>query len=576
MSEHFDVVVVGSGFGGSVMAYELAKAKMKVCLLERGQAFPPGSFPRSPREVARNFWDPSERLYGMFDLWSFRKSEAVVASGLGGGSLIYANVLIRKPAAWFERDLAGGARGPWPLSYTALEPHYEEVERMLGGQVYPSSDLPKEATTKARAFAEAAAKVGLNPYYPLLGVSFANPGRRPAMGEPIRETEPNLHNAPRSTCRHCGECDIGCNYGSKNSLDFNYLSAAKRLGTDCRTLCEVRSISPIDHSDPSRGYEVSYVRHTPLAQMPSSHLPLDVMTCDRLILCAGTLGTSYLLLKNHHRFPRISHLLGSGYSTNGDLLAFVMRCRDGTSRPPQPRVLDPSRGPVITTSAQIDFGPGRGGMIQDAGYPEFVNWLVEASDMGGVMPRALRFVINRIHAWWSASPRSEFGFEIAKLLGPAALSSSSLPLLGMGCDKADGRLRLRKAQRGSAYLDVDWTSRHSAECFDTLTEWCRKIAVEMGGSLASNPLTRYLQRIITVHPLGGCPMGKDAHSGVVGTDGEVFHYPNLYIADGSIMPGPVGANPSLTIAAMSRLIAQGIIDRRNGSNTPQEGLRHDQ
>ena len=133
MSEHFDVVVVGSGFGGSVMAYELAKAKMKVCLLERGQAFPPGSFPRSPREVARNFWDPSERLYGMFDLWSFRKSEAVVASGLGGGSLIYANVLIRKPAAWFERDLAGGARGPWPLSYTALEPHYEEVERMLGG-----------------------------------------------------------------------------------------------------------------------------------------------------------------------------------------------------------------------------------------------------------------------------------------------------------------------------------------------------------------------------------------------------------------------------------------------------------
>jgi cholesterol oxidase len=282
------------------------------------------------------------------------------------------------------------------------------------------------------------------------------------------------------------------------------------------------------------------------------------------------------LLKNHHRFPRISHLLGSGYSTNGDLLAFVMRCRDGTSRPPQPRVLDPSRGPVITTSAQIDFGPGRGGMIQDAGYPEFVNWLVEASDMGGVMPRALRFVINRIHAWWSASPRSEFGFEIAKLLGPAALSSSSLPLLGMGCDKADGRLRLRKAQRGSAYLDVDWTSRHSAECFDTLTEWCRKIAVEMGGTLASNPLTRYLQRIITVHPLGGCPMGKDAHSGVVGTDGEVFHYPNLYIADGSIMPGPVGANPSLTIAAMSRLIAQGIIDRRNGSNTPQEGLRHDQ
>ena len=210
-------------------------------------------------------------------------------------------------------------------------------------------------------------------------------------------------------------------------------------------------------------------------------------------------------------------------------------------------------------------------MIQDAGYPEFVNWLVEASDICGVMPRALRFVMNRIHAWWSANPRSEFGIEIAKLLGPAALSSSSLPLLGMGCDRADGRLRLRKARRGSAYLDVEWTSRNSAECFDTLTEWCRKIALEMGGTLASNPLTRYLERIITVHPLGGCPMGKDADSGVVGTDGEVFHYPNLYIADGSIMPGPVGSNPSLTIAAMSRLIALGIIDRRNACHTPQKG-----
>ncbi|MEX2490417.1 MAG: GMC family oxidoreductase [Nitrospirales bacterium] len=569
MPEHYQAIVVGSGFGGSVMAYELAKAGMTVCLLERGGAFPPGSFPRSPREVGRNFWDPSERLYGMFDLWSFRKSEAVVASGLGGGSLIYANVLIRKPPEWFKRDLPDGTQAPWPVTYDVLEPHYNEVERMLGGQVFPLDDLPNDATAKARAFAEATTKIGLKPYRPLLAVTFANCGDRPTMGTPIREAEANLHAAPRSTCRLCGECDIGCNYGSKNTLDFNYLSAAKRLGVEIRTMSEVRSFGPIYHDAPAKGYEVSFVRHDPADETPSRHLRPNSITCDRLVLAAGTLGTNYLLLRNHHRLPRISHRLGSGYSTNGDLLAFVVRCREGTLRSAQPRVLDPSRGPVITTTAQIEFSPGKGGLIQDAGYPEFVNWLVEMSDVGGLLPRMLRFVMNRILDSWSGEPRSEIDAEIARLLGPAVLSSSSLPLLGMGCDSADGRVRLRRARRGSGvYLDVDWTRRNSAECFDKLTETCQKIAKAIGGRFVANPPTRFLNRIITVHPLGGCSMGKDFDDGVVGPNGEVFNYPNLYIADGSVMPGAVGSNPSLTIAAMARHIAMGIIDKRVPKTNP--------
>src|SRR5215204_5113786 len=101
---HFDAVVIGSGFGGSVMAYRLAEAGLRVCVLERGKPYPPGSFPRSPREMRGHFWDPSEGLFGLFNLWSFRGLEAVVSSGLGGGSLIYANVLIRKDEKSFVRE----------------------------------------------------------------------------------------------------------------------------------------------------------------------------------------------------------------------------------------------------------------------------------------------------------------------------------------------------------------------------------------------------------------------------------------------------------------------------------------
>ena len=124
-----DVCIVGSGFGGSVMACRLAEAGLRVCVLERGKAYPPGSFPRAPHEMNTNFWDPSAGLYGLFNLWSFPGAGALISSALGGGSHIYANVLIRKDEHWFE-----DADRPWPVTRADLDPHYDAVERRLNAR----------------------------------------------------------------------------------------------------------------------------------------------------------------------------------------------------------------------------------------------------------------------------------------------------------------------------------------------------------------------------------------------------------------------------------------------------------
>ncbi len=262
-TDHFDVVVVGSGFGGSVSAYRLAAGGLSVCVLERGHPWPPNSFPRDPTRLARNLWDPDHGLYGMFDVWSFRGLEGVVSSGLGGGSLIYANVLIRKDERWFvKEDSKQPGYEYWPLTRADLDPHYDAVEKMLNAQSYPFDLAPYSATTKTQAMKQAASALGLEWQLPRLAVTFANKDRPPALGECIEGEPPNLHGATRVTCRLCGECDIGCNFGAKNTLDYNYLSRAKDQGAVIRTLSEVKRID----SDPRGGYVVTYVQHDSTGQ----------------------------------------------------------------------------------------------------------------------------------------------------------------------------------------------------------------------------------------------------------------------------------------------------------------------
>jgi len=556
---HFDAVVVGSGFGGSVSAYRLAEAGKSVCVLERGKPYPPGSFPRSPRALSQAFWDPSEGLYGMFNLWSFRGIGALVSSGLGGGSLIYANVLLRKDERWFvQEDLASGGYEHWPVSRADLDPHYDRAERMLNAQRYPFGHPPFDGTPKTAAFQEAADKLGREFMLPPLAVTFANDGEAPVPGEPIREEHPNLHGRTRYTCRLVGECDIGCNYGSKNTLDYNYLSAARRLGADLRTRCEVRSFAPREGG----GYVVRFVEHDPADEgrktdtRSSSVRPERELTCDRLVLSAGTLGSTYLLLRNRDAFPGLSRRLGTRFCGNGDLLTFALKARhpDGS-----PRILDPGYGPVITSAIRmpdaLEGGEGRGFYVQDAGYPEFLSWIIHATQGPGALWRWRRVAARILFSLLRREPEVDLSAEVASLLSDTGVSAGSLPLLGMGRDIPDGRMMLKDGK-----LDVDWVKGKSGPFFDRLRDFSRDIAGALGAEFKSNP-TWYLGRVITVHALGGCPMGRSPDEGVVDEWGEVFGYPGFTIADGSVMPGPVGPNPSLTIAALADRFA----DRATGN-----------
>jgi cholesterol oxidase len=572
---HYDAVVIGSGFGGAVAAYHLvAGSDLKVLVLERGMPYPPGSFPRTPREMSRNFWDPSAGLHGLFEMWSFSHVRALVSSGLGGGSLIYANVLLRKPPETFAAD-ASNDGVPWPLTAADLDAEYDDAADVLAPTPLPDEYFapPREqgGVTKTQQFFAAARAGGLEPARAPIAVTFRAPDR--GAGDPARPVpgvafgEDNLHGRPRHTCTLVGECDIGCNEGAKNSLDYTYLSRFLTAGGDRAhifTCCEATGIAP----EPSGGYRVHFAEHrTARAQVrrrrelhDAGAQLLDPQTDDTsdawtrtvtagvVVVASGTFGSTRLLLSSRPRLPRLSAQLGRRFSTNGDLLTVARGCR---ARDGSPRDLDPTYGPVITAYAEQVAG-GRRLWMQDAGGPGVSAWAWQA----GEMPRDL----------WAARAllpgliRGQRGGRISRLmaraLGSSESSASMLPMLTMGEDVGGGRMRLE----GDG-LALDWNPRGASRpYFDAALRLAGLFAKGLGGRLGP-PLAARWAPGLTAHPLGGCPMGVDARTGVVDSHGEVFGYPGLFVADGSIMPGPVGPNPSFTIAAMAGRIGKAARER---------------
>jgi cholesterol oxidase len=527
--DDFDVVIVGSGFGGAMVAHELAGHE-RVLVLERGRPHPPGAFPRSPRRVAGDaFWAPQSSRHGLWEVLAFSGISAVVSSGLGGGSLIWANVLLEKDPATFPPD-------GMPLDHDALRDHLRAARRLLRGVRYPWADT----TPKTRGITDAAGRLGLPSELPPLAVAF---GRTP--GEPFPDGG-NVHRVERRTCTLTGQCWLGCNEGAKQSVDLTLLSAAERAGAEIRTCSEARTLRR-----DGDGWVVGVRQHVAARDGHPEHLldpdpaPWREVRARRVVLAGGTFGTTRLLLANRVALPDLSRRLGAGISSNGDLLMFL-RGAD--------RYLDPSRGPTITATIRVpdaDSPSGRELLIQDAGSPAGFEWLWQLSEAPGDLWRLRRPLGRRLAGRARGRRDARIGGLLADALGDAHGSAAMLPLLGMGRDVPDGRLTLD----GDA-LRLSWRERPSRPFFEGLEATGRRVGAALGGRAFR--LGGRFGRLVTVHPLGGCAMADDAAHGVVGTDGQVFGAPGLYVADGSLLPGPVGPNPSLTISALARHVAHGM------------------
>ncbi|HEX2085724.1 MAG TPA: GMC oxidoreductase, partial [Solirubrobacteraceae bacterium] len=402
-----------------------------------------------------------------------------------------------------------------------------------------------DATRKTAALRDAAASLRLEWFLPELSVTFAAPGREPRPGEPIPQPEPNLHGTPRETCRLCAECCFGCNHGSKNSLDLNYLSAAARLGAEIRPLCEVRELRPRDGG----GYVVRYVEHDlaregrSTATHDTSVLPLRTVTADQLLLAAGTFGSTYLLLRNRASLPGLSETLGDGFSVNGDFLAFAVKCSTRTPWGRRRRVVEADVGTAITSAVRIPAQrpEDADSYVEDMGYPAFLSWLLQIVDVENAVQVARR-VLPRVVCDRFFGRTGRLDADVASLFGSSALSASLLPMIGVGRDAGGGMLALRRDR-----LVAVWDQERSAPYYRRALGMARALATALGARYWDT----HRRAPVTMHPLGGCPMGTSAQDGVVDSYGEVFNHPGLFIADGSVMPAPIGVNPSLTIAAVA-------------------------
>jgi len=291
------------------------------------------------------------------------------------------------------------------------------------------------------------------------------------------------------------------------------------------------------------------------------------MTCDRLILSAGTYGTPFLLFRNRAAFPQLSPRLGSRFCVNGDLLGFILKSMERKNGQSVPRRLDPSFGPVITSAIRLgdtldgQGDQGRGMYVEDGGNPYLFSWVMELSGLTGYLRRTLKFLQLIAKYRLGLHNDANLSAEVADLLGPARHLISSLPMLPMGRDLPNGKLFLR-----DGFLDCDWTMKKSQEYYDRVRRVGKAIARALQAEYLDNPsYTWNFHQVVTAHPLGGCPMALRKEEGVVDSYGEVFDYPAFYIADGSVLPGPVGPNPSLTIAALSDRFADHIIAQHTGA-----------
>jgi cholesterol oxidase len=523
----YDWLVVGSGFGGSVAALRLAEKGYRVGVLECGRRFDDADFAKTAWNLRRYFWAPFIGLRGIFRMTLFKDVFIVSGSGVGGGSLTYANTLYRARPAFFRdpqwADLAG-----WEAE---LAPHYETAEWMLGATEYPDEG-PAD-----RLLSELGEELGVADTYKRtrVGVFFGEPGKEVA--DPYFGGE----GPPRSGCIQCGSCMVGCRYNAKNTLVKNYLWFAERLGAEVIPERLVTDVRPLGADDGSEGYELA-------SERPGAWVRRErrIHTARGVVLAAGALGTNSLLAacKLSGSLPRVSDRLGELVRTNSESILAVTAPDDSR---------DFAESVAITSSIYPDPDTHVEVVTYGHGGDLMSRLFTAATGPGTRVTRPLK--------WVAAMLRHPL--RSLRLLWPFGWSRRTVILLVMQTTDAAMRLvarrrRLRRGVRLRTEQDPERPNPTYLPAAARVAEW---FARRTGGVAQSGITESVLNVPTTAHILGGAVIGAGPDQGVVDTANRAYGYENLLICDGSAIPANPGVNPSLTITAkaehaMSRIPAK--------------------
>lgn len=521
----YDYIVIGSGFGGSVASLRLAEKGYTVLTLEQGKRYNPEDFPKTNWNLPKYLWVPVLRFFGFQKLSFYSTASILSGTGVGGGSLVYANTLYIPPDDFFN-NLSWHRFGDWKK---ILEPFYDKASFMLGRKKYTKlniEDLLLEDVSK-----EMNAHNTFDTVY--VGVN---------LDKTEQETDPYFNGLGplRKGCTECAGCMVGCRENAKNTLDRNYLWFAEKMGVEILPETKAEKIFFRDNE-----YHVETSRVTSFFSKRKK-----VFRAKGIVVAAGALGTLELLLKQKYKYstlPSLSDTLGFELRTNAETLCAVSGAKEKMNN-----------GLAITSV----FSPDPHTHVEIVKYPDNSNvmkWffgLSVGSADTSIKRTWMLFIKTITHPWLFLKTVFDFNW-------------SSRMVLFLVMQTVDNAMKMVwKNNLFGGKMKIDNSGYKKVPAFIPIgQEVMERYARKVTGVPQNILLEVFFNRPTTAHILGGCPMSDTIETGVVDKNMKVHGYPGFYITDGSVIQGNIGVNPSLTITAMAEYCMSCISPKEGASVT---------
>ncbi|MEB8344406.1 GMC family oxidoreductase [Streptomyces endophyticus] len=526
----YDVLVIGSGFGGSVSALRLAEKGYKVGVLEAGRRFTPATLPKNSWDLKNYLWAPKLGMYGIQRIHLLGNVMVLAGAGVGGGSLNYANTLYVPPKQFFD-DPQWAHIADWQEE---LKPYYDQAQRMLGVRLNPTMS-PADVHLKA-----AAQSMGIGDTFHLapVGVFFgdgkdAEGESRAAPGTQVEDPYFGGAGPARKACTECGECMTGCRHGAKNTLNENYLYLAEKAGAVVHPMTSVVSVT----DDSRGGYAVATLA------TDDKKAAGRTFTAPKVIVAAGTYGTQTLLhrMKANGQLPHLSERLGELTRTNSEALVGSQTTNRRYKKKHGIEKADFTKGVAITSSIHPDANT----------HIEPVRYGKGSNSMGGLSILQVPYAegSSRVAGWVANAVKHPI--LVARSLSNRRWSEKTI--IGLVMQSLDNSLTTHLKADGVGKGLLTARQGHGApnpKQIKAATEGASAIAAEINGFAGSN-IGELIGTPLTAHFLGGCPIGDSADTGVIDPYHRVYGHPGISVVDGAAVTANLGVNPSLTITAQA-------------------------